>query len=63
MVWPARDDPDYRKKVDAYNERRRKRREDPAYKANEVARQRASQARLKERRKAEEWERRHGEER
>ncbi|BBZ37099.1 hypothetical protein MCNS_01620 [Mycobacterium conspicuum] len=62
MAWPTRDDTDYRKKVDAYNARRRKRREDEAYKAKETARQRASKARLAERRKAEEWERRHGKE-
>lgn len=62
MVWPARDDPDYTKKVNAYNARRRKRREDAAYKAKETARQRASKARLAERRKGEEWERRHGKE-
>ncbi len=60
MAWPARDNPDYQEKVDAYNARRRKRREDPAYKANETARQRASKARLADERKAEEWERRHG---
>lgn len=62
MAWPARDDPDYQEKVDAYNARRRRRREDPAYKANETSRQRASKAALKERRSAEEWERRYGKE-
>lgn len=62
MAWPARDDPEYQQWVDAYNERRRRRREDPEYKANESARQRASKARLAEQRKQKEWERRHGKE-
>lgn len=53
MAWPTRDDPKYQRKVDAYNARRRRRREDPTYKARESARQAASKARLKAKREAE----------
>ena len=53
MAWPTRDDPTYQRKVDAYNARRRRRREDPTYKAGESARQAASQARLRAKRAAE----------
>ena len=56
MAWPARDEPDYQEKVDAYNERRRHRLQDPDYKAKTIARQRASKARLKARRKAKQLE-------
>lgn len=53
MGWPTKDDPKYQKKVDAYNARRRRRREDPTYKAKESARQAASKARLRAKREAE----------
>ena len=56
MPWPAKDDPHYQAYKDAYNERRRKRRSDPEY----MARSRERWAAQKERRKAEEMERRYG---
>lgn len=60
MAWPARDDPDYEAKTKAYYARQKRRMGDPDYKAKVLARRKASQEKLKERRKAEEWKRRHG---
>lgn len=45
MAWPARDDPKYQAYKDAYNARRRKRREDPEYVKRANARARAQIAR------------------
>ena len=52
MSLPPKDDPKYDQRREAYNERRRRRREDPDYKANETARQLASKARLKSKRES-----------
>ncbi|SKI02257.1 hypothetical protein [Mycobacteroides abscessus] len=60
MPPPKKGDPGYEKYLGEFNERRRRRRQDPDYKAKETARQKASKARLAERRKQDEWERRHG---
>lgn len=56
MPPPRKGDPGYAEYRKAYNERRRRRLQDPDFKAKEVARQRASKARLKARRKAEQLE-------
>lgn len=58
MPPPKKGDPGYAEYRDAYNARRRKRRADPEYVARQRDRMRAQDAR----RKAAEWERRHGEE-
>lgn len=47
MAWPARDDPKYQAYKDAYNARRRKRRQDPEYVKRANARARAQVARRK----------------
>ena len=56
MPPPRRGDPGYAEYRKAYNERRRRRLSDPDYKAETIARQRASKARLRARRKAEQLE-------
>lgn len=53
MAWPARDDPKYQEKVEAYYARQKRRMEDPKYKAKVYARRAASQAKLKAKREAE----------
>lgn len=45
MALPPRDDPRYEQRREAYNDRRRRRREDPEYKSKENARQVASRSR------------------
>lgn len=45
MAWPKKDDPNYQKFVDSYNERRRKRREDPEYMARSKERWKAQKER------------------
>lgn len=62
MPPPKKGDPKYPEYLKGFNERRRKRRENPEYKAKEVARQRASRQRRREQQKAAEWERRYGKE-
>lgn len=47
MAWPARDDPKYQERKDAYNARRRKRREDPEYVQRAKVRRAAQIARRK----------------
>lgn len=56
MPPPKKGEPGYADYRKAFNERRRRRLQDPAFKAKEVARQKASKARLRERRKAEQLE-------
>ncbi len=56
MPPPKKGEPGYAEYREAYNARRRKRREDPEYRARYSARQKAQAAR----RKQEEWERRYG---
>lgn len=53
MAGPKRDEPGYQEYREKYNARRRKRREDPAYKAMEEARKKASMKKLREKRRAE----------
>lgn len=57
MPPPKKGEPGYEKYREEYNARRRKRREDPEYRARYSARMRAQRAR----RRAEESERRYGE--
>lgn len=47
MAWPARDNPKYDEYRKKYNERRRKRRQDPEYVKRANARARAQVARRK----------------
>lgn len=56
MPPPKKGEPGYAEYRQAYNERRRRRLQDPDFKAKEVARQKASKARLRERRKAQQME-------
>jgi hypothetical protein len=62
MPPPKKGDPGYAEYREAYNARRDRRMQDPDYKAETIARQRASKARLKARRKAEQLEIRYDEE-
>jgi len=52
MALPPRNEPKYDQRREAYNERRRRRSEDPEYKAKETARQVAPKARLKAKRES-----------
>jgi hypothetical protein len=56
MPPPRKGEPGYAEYRQEYNERRRRRLLDPDYKAKEVARQRASKARLKALRRAQQLE-------
>jgi len=56
MAGPKRGEPGYAEYRAAYNERRDRRLQNPEYRAETIARQRASKARLKARRKAEQLE-------
>lgn len=58
MPPPKKGEPGYEEFREQYNARRRKRRKDPEYRARYSERMKAQV----ERRRAEEWERRHGKE-
>lgn len=60
MPAPKKGEPGYEEYRAKYNARRKLRQVDPAYMERYRLRKAASVARVKERRKAEEWERRHG---
>lgn len=62
MPPPKKGEPGYAKHREQYNERRRKRQEDPDYMARYLARKRASDQRVRARRNAEQLEIRYGEE-